>query len=174
VLLIVLAGLWAAVLIPATLRSREHAHDGRTMDGFHTAMRTLSRRTPPTDTRRILLPPPAIASPGGPIGPTVARRRTVFLRAVWAVAGTLLLALATGSALLWVTHIAADAALFGVVAWLRRISLAEAAEARRARRIAAIERARREAEREAAKVAAFRARVTRPYDELAQRRAVND
>ena len=33
VLLIVLAGLWAAVLIPATLRSREHAHDGRTMDG---------------------------------------------------------------------------------------------------------------------------------------------
>ena len=168
-LLIVLAGLWAAVLIPATLKSRDHAHDGRTMDGFHTAMRTLSRRTTPTDARRILVPPPSFTAPV-PSAPSVARRRAVFLRAVWAVAGTLLLAVAFGG-ILWLGQLAADAALGGVVTWLRRISVVEAQEARRARREMHAERLRREA----AQVAVFTARRSRPaYDELAHRRAVND
>ena len=175
VLLIVLAGLWAAVLIPATLRSREHAHDGRTMDGFHTAMRTLSRRTTTTtDSRRILLPPPSLTAVA-PSAPSVSRRRTVLLRVVWAVAGTLLAAVAFGGPLLWVAHVIADLGLVGVVGWLRRITLAEAQEARRIRRAMHLERVRRDAVRESAQVAAFRARAARPaYDELAHRRAVND
>ncbi|HVF19774.1 MAG TPA: hypothetical protein VNA14_05995 [Mycobacteriales bacterium] len=170
VLLIVLAGLWAAVLIPATLRSRDHAHDGRTMDGFHTAMRTLSRRTTPTDSRRILIPPASLTSAAVTF-PGVARRRSVFLRAAWAAAGALLLAIAFGGWFLWLLQIGTDLALVGVVGWLRRISVAEAQEARRVRRAMHAERLRREA----AQVAAFAARRSRPaYDELAHRRAVND
>ena len=165
-----LAGLWAAVLIPATLRSRDHAHDGRTMDGFHTAMRTLSRRTTPTDSRRILVPPPSLTSAAASF-PSVARRRSVFMRTAWAAAGTLLLAIAFGGWALWLLQVAADFAVVGVVGWLRRISVAEAQEARRVRRAMYAERVRREA----AQVAAFAARRSRPaYDELAHRRAVND
>ena len=165
-----LAGLWAAVLIPATLRSRDHAHDGRTMDGFHTAMRTLSRRTTPTDSRRILVPPPSLTSDASSF-PSVARRRSVFMRTAWATVGTLLLAVAFGGWPLWLLQVAADAALLGVVAWLRRISVAEAQEARRARRAMHAERLRREA----AQVAVFTPRRSRPaYEELAHRRAVND
>ncbi len=171
VLLIVLAGLWAAVLIPATVRSRDHAHDGRTMDGFHTAMRTLSRRPPSsTDSRRILVPTPQVTG-AAPSSPSLARRRLVFLRVLGAAAASLAFAVALGGPLWWLVHLAADAGLVAVVVWLRRTSLVEAEQARRARATVRADRVRREA----AQLAAYRSRANRyTYVELPQRRAVGD
>lgn len=172
VLLIVLAGLWAAVLIPATVRSRDHAHDGRTMDGFHTAMRTLSRRSPAasTDSRRILLPSPQMTG-APPSPPSLARRRAVFLRLLAAAAATLVLAIGLGGSLWWLLHLAVDAGLVGVVVWLRRTTIVEAEQARRLRQTMRAERARREA----AELAAYRSRADRStYIELPHRRAVGD
>lgn len=164
-----LAGLWAAVLIPATMRSRDHAHDGRSIEGFHTAMRTLSRRTGP-DTRRIVVPAPHVTAevPGVP---SLARRKTVFSRALATAIATFVLAVVTGG-VSWVLHLAADVALGGVVVWLRRAATAEAEHARRARR----ERQAERDHREAAELAAYRAsRAQRlAYDEISHRRAVND
>lgn len=164
-----LAGLWAAVLIPATMRSRDHAHDGRTIEGFHTAMRTLSRRTP-TDSRRIVVPAPRVTA-AAPDVPSLERRRTVLARVLAAVIVTFFLAVATGG-VSWLLHVAADIALVGVVAWLRRAALAEAAYARQQRRARAADRTHREA----AELEAYRASRAqrRAYDEIAHRRAVND
>lgn len=170
-LLIVLAGLWAAVLIPATMRSRDHAHDGRTMDGFHTAMRTLSRRSASsTDSRRILLPSPQVTG-AGPSGPSLARRRTVFLRLLGAAVATLSAAALLGGPLWWSLHVAADAGVVAVLVWLRRTTIAEAEQARRSRQAMRAGRTRREA----AELAAYRARAARPaWVELPHRRAVGD
>ena len=164
-----LAGLWAAVLIPATMRSRDHAHDGRTIEGFHTAMRTLSRRTP-TDSRRIVVPAPQVTS-DAPDVPSLARRRTVLIRALAASMGTFVLAVAAGGVTWLLLHVAADVALVGVVAWLRRAALAEAAYARQMRRARAADRSYREA----AELEAYRAsRAQRRAYEVEHRRAVND
>lgn len=170
VLLIVLAGLWAAVLIPATVRSRDHAHDGRTMEGFHTAMRTLSRRSPSaTDSRRILVPTSQMTGAGSPRA-DVGRRRTVLLRLLLAAAVTLLLGVARGG-VFWALHLLALAGVAATVVWLRRTAVAEAELARRERAALRVERDRREA----AELAAYRSRAARAtYAEVPHRRAVND
>ncbi|HVE97795.1 MAG TPA: hypothetical protein VNA12_01290 [Mycobacteriales bacterium] len=163
-----LAGLWAAVLIPATMRSRDHAHDGRSIEGFHTAMRTLSRRTPP-DSRRIVVPAPHVTS-DGPALPSLARRRAALLRTSAIVLATFGYAVAAGGRS-WLLHLAADAALVAVVMWLRRTALAEAAQARQQRRAQQELRAHREA----AELATYRARAARrTFEDLPQRRAVGD
>ena len=157
------------MLIPATMRSRDHAHDGRSIEGFHTAMRTLSRRTPP-DSRRIVVP--TAGALGDSTVPSVAQRRSVLLRTVAAVLATFVLAVATGG-VSWVLHLAADAALVGVVMWLRRAALADAEQAREARKARQLHRAHREA----AELAAYRARAARrtyAQPEAPRRRAVGD
>ncbi|HVE64685.1 MAG TPA: hypothetical protein VNB94_12910 [Mycobacteriales bacterium] len=171
VLLIVLAGLWAAVLIPATMRSRDHAHDGRTMDGFSTAMRTLSRRPAATaDSRRILVPTTSVTGPQSP-GPSLARRRTVFLRLLGLTVVSFVLAMLFGGPLWWLVQLAANAGLLAVVVWLRRTALAEAEQARQVRLAVRADRMRREA----AQLAAYRSRADRSaYLDLTHRRAVGD
>ena len=61
-LLLFLAAAWVAVLIPATRSSRDAAYDGRSMQGFSTAMRVLSRRTSSSEGRYVVMP--AVDAPG--------------------------------------------------------------------------------------------------------------
>jgi hypothetical protein len=181
VLLVVLAALWAAVLVPATLGSRTAHHDDRTMSGFSTAMRTLSRRSAGTqsDSRRIVVPTAAVTDARRKVLAARRRRRRLLLsRLLWAGGITLGLAVVLGGPWLAV-HAAVDLVLVGVIVFLRREALRTEAEQR-------AERRRLLAEREAAQHAAYLAaqarrraeqqsvrELVRPV-ELPQRRAVND
>jgi hypothetical protein len=149
VLLIVLAALWAAVLVPATLNSRTAAHDDRTINGFSTAMRTLSRRSATTsasDARRVLVPTLSVTDDRRKAQrERLRRRRLVLSRMCWTAVGTATLAVVLGGP--WVPiHLVVDVGLVGVLVWLRRAAVADEAIARAERRAAAAERAQLEHE----------------------------
>ncbi len=177
VLLIVLAALWAAVLIPATLRTRDTASEMRSIDGFHMAMRTLSRRTMPVDGRYIMIPTPAVTdAPRRETRAQMAHRRTMLLRLFWAAGGSLVLVALFGGPWLWV-HALADLALGGYVVWLRREAVRRTAELRQERRQEVRQREAEERERRAAAIAARRQReavraALAPVDEPVRRRVV--
>jgi Flp pilus assembly protein TadB len=144
--LIVLAALWAAVLVPATLNSRTAAHDDRTINGFSTAMRTLSRRsaTATADSRRVLVPTLSVTDDRRKARRERLRRRRVMLgRLLWTAVGTATLAVLLGGP--WVPiHLLVDVALVGALVWLRRAAIEEDRVARLERRAAAAERERLE------------------------------
>lgn len=147
-LLIVLAALWAAVLIPATLNSRTAAHDDRTINGFSTAMRTLSRRsaTATADSRRVLVPTLSVTDERRKARrERLRRRRLALTRVLWTAVGTATLAVLLGGPWLAI-HLAVDALLVAVLVWLRRAALVEERAARAERRAAAAEREQLERE----------------------------
>jgi hypothetical protein len=136
VLLLVLAGLWAAVLIPATRTSRDIVHDGRSMQGFSTAMRVLSRRAQPTYGRYIMVPTADMTevAPGGSPRQLV-RRRRMLARLVAVALITLLAAVVLGG--FWLpVHLAVDGLMVAYVVRLRRLALRRAEATRAARRAA--------------------------------------
>lgn len=53
---VVILGLWAAYLVPMALRRHDELSESRSVDRFSTAMRILSRRTPTTDRRYVVMP----------------------------------------------------------------------------------------------------------------------
>ena len=180
-LLIVLAALWAAVLVPATLNSRTAAHDDRTINGFSTAMRTLSRRsaTSTSDARRVLVPTLSVTDERRKARRArLRRRRAVLMRLLWTSAISAGLAVLLGGPWLAI-HLAVDVVLAGVVVWLRREAVRDERAQRAERRAAAEERERAEHE---AYVAAREERI-RQRGEIARlaatrpephRRAVGD
>jgi hypothetical protein len=102
--LVILAALWAVVLLPPLLRSRT----GRANDSigdFNYRLDVLGR------TNGALQPEssPRVASAGG----AAKRRRDVLRVLVSAVVVTGLLGLATNAPLLWAIHVGADLALLG-------------------------------------------------------------
>ncbi len=154
-LLLVLAGLWAAVLIPATRGGRDAAYDGRSIQGFHTAMRVLSRRTKPADGRYIMVPTPEVTG-GPPIGGRrqQQRRRRMLIRLMWAAGLSLVAAVFLRGP--WpVLHLVADGLLIGYAVRLRRLARVRTAVLRAARR-AELER------REAAHRAEYEAAHPKP------------
>ncbi len=164
-LLLVLAGLWAAVLIPATRGTRDAAYDGRSMQGFSTAMRVLSRRNAPADSRYIMVPTAATTSPTSKARRQQQRRRAVLARLVWACGLTLAAAVLLGGP--WpAAHLLCDLALVGYAVRLRRLELARATDQHTARR-AELDR------REAAHRAAYEAAHPRP-EPVAERPLVRE
>ncbi|MCA1822789.1 MAG: hypothetical protein ABR520_07430 [Mycobacteriales bacterium] len=150
-MVLVLVGLWLAVLIPMWLRNHDAAAEIRSVEGFSAAMRTLSRRTSGVCAAGRYVVRPVRGGLGAAdvtVTGAAARRRSNVellrrkqrLAQLVAVAGlTFLLAIAVGGLLTWV-HVAVDVALLGYVGWLRQQRLAELDRVRRARREALLAR----------------------------------
>ena len=114
--LLVLAAIWAAVLLPPYLQKRRAFHPHASIGDFRNQLAVLQRtgnpyapaRTAPSVSRRM--------SRGD-----VQRRRRDVLTTLAAAAGlTFLLALVSGGAV-WLLHLSVDAALLGYVAMLMHV-----------------------------------------------------
>jgi hypothetical protein len=114
VVLVILAALWAVVLLPPLLRSRTE----RTTDSigdFNYRLDVLGRTNGAlnTDRRRIV-----------PGERSAKRRRDVMRVLLVAVGASGLLALATNAQMLWAVHVTSDIALLGFFAlwaWARSV-----------------------------------------------------
>lgn len=130
--LLILAVIWAAVLIPPLLGARA---EGRPADSIGDFRRQLSvlRRAAPIGT---VAPPQQLAAYGTvPFVPgphtqsrqdaarrrTVKRRRDVFYALVTSMAGTLVLGMVPGLRVLWGLHLVLDALFVAYVALLVRM-----------------------------------------------------
>ena len=141
--LLVLAAIWAAVLVPPYLQKRRATHPSSSVVDFHQQLAVLQRtgralhagplhdgyapRAAMADLAR-----PAVAHrsvrPGG--RPDVIRRRRDVVCTLAAAAGlTFLLAMALGGNV-WILHLLVDAALLGYVALLLQIKQSRMAPAR--------------------------------------------
>lgn len=150
VVLVILAGLWAIVLVPPLLRARnERAADS--IGDFHQRLGVLgrthrpSRRTRSAPARLPAAVPPIPARPGSaPLRPDSAplrpgpewsarRRRDVVNVLVTTVALTLALAYLAGGAAAWSLHVLADVMLVAYVGLLLRFGHLQAERAGRVR-----------------------------------------
>jgi hypothetical protein len=143
--LVILAAIWAAVLLPPYLQNRRETRPGDSIATFRSQLSVLERTTPGGrasalgrydshyDTRFDIprYAPAAAARPAG--GPRNApspaalrrsearrRRRDVFLTLLGAVGVTFVLAIAMGGAV-WMLHLAVDLAFSAYVALLVKI-----------------------------------------------------
>ncbi len=117
--LILLAVVWAVVLVPPYLRHRGETRPGSSVSSFRQGLDVLGRSAPPSLASGPHLPPVRGAAPLGPGAPrgraAVRKRRRDVLLTLAGVAGfTFLLALAFGGMFL-LLNLAADAALAGYV-----------------------------------------------------------
>ncbi|CAN5673525.1 hypothetical protein BH24ACT4_BH24ACT4_03830 [soil metagenome] len=115
--LILLAVVWAVVLVPPYLRSRGAARPGSSVSSFRQGLDVLGQSAPPAVSTSAsfapVRPAPAAGTPRG--RPAVRKRRRDVLFTVAGAAGfTLLLALAFGGIFV-LAHLAVDAALAGYV-----------------------------------------------------------
>ena len=144
----VIVGLWAVVLVPMWLRKHDVTTESRSVDRFSTAMRTLSRRTPPPSrSHDVLMPrrsnPPLVS---GGRAPSSAARRAELARlaavrrrrtALVSMSGFLAVVLAAalvGVAPLWLPLLG----LVGFAGYVRHLRV----EALRAQQLARRERRR--------------------------------
>ena len=111
----VIVGLWAVVLVPMWLRKHDVTTESRSVDRFSTAMRTLSRRTPPPTRSQDRLMPARANAPivsGGRAPSSAARhaaaqrqatlrRRRTALASMGGFFAVVLLAAVMGVAPLW-------------------------------------------------------------------------
>lgn len=141
--LLILAVIWAAVLIPPALRSRAEGRPADSITAFHRQLAVLRRAGPrtgffadgpssprPGSLRSVTSPMPAFAP--RPMaaarayaavprrGSARRRRRDILLSLLVAAGSTLVLGVIPGLRMLWIVHVAADVLLFGYVALLVR------------------------------------------------------
>lgn len=113
--LILLAVVWAVVLVPPFLRSRGEARPGSSVSSFRQGLDVLGRSAPPAVSMGASFAPvrPALGA-GSPRGRAAVRkrRRDVMFTMAGAAGFTLLLALAFGGVFV-LAHLAVDAALAG-------------------------------------------------------------
>jgi hypothetical protein len=114
--LILLAIVWAIVLVPPFVRNRVDARPGSSVTSFRNGLDVLGRATPGAGLVGRRSPMSDLPLPGAPTGRAAARkRRRDVLVALAAAAGfTLLLALAFGGIAI-LLHLAVDAILAGYV-----------------------------------------------------------
>lgn len=135
--LIILAAIWAAVLLPPYLQNRRETRPGDSIATFRTQLSVLERTTPGgrngslshLDVGRYDPPryiPPAARRVAGRPAPSQAamrraevrrRRRDVFLTLLGAVAVTFLLAVVLGGSV-WMLHAVVDLGFLGYVGLL--------------------------------------------------------
>lgn len=115
--LILLAVVWAVVLVPPYLRSRGAARPGSSVSSFRQGLDVLGRSAPPAvSTAASFAPVRSAAAAGTPRGRGAARkrRRDVLFTMAGAAGFTLLLAVAFGGVFI-LAHLAVDVALGGYV-----------------------------------------------------------
>lgn len=148
-LLIVLAAVWAAVLLPPVIRARSEHRPSGSISDFRRQLHVLARTSPivggpvttytaPGVASRRLLPPgtarvvpirPGLVAPPSALRlgrrrATVKRRRDVFVGLAVAVVGSLVLGLLPPLRLLWTINIFIDvafAAYVGALVYLRNL-----------------------------------------------------
>jgi hypothetical protein len=130
VVLVILAVLWAVVLVPPLLRART-VRTADSIDDFHYRLGVLHRTQgmPAGPTAPPSAGPTAAAVPSARPAPRPAtgaakRRRDVVTVLLGVVAATFLVASATGSTFVWGVQVAADALLMAYVAlyaWFRSL-----------------------------------------------------
>ena len=124
-LLIVLAAVWAAFLIPPILRARSENRPSGSISDFRHQLRVLGRTSPVTRISPTAAPgavhlrPLSVVRPTSPtparLGAsrrTMKRRRDVFFGLLVVMAGSLLLGALPPLRVLWAVHVVADL-LFG-------------------------------------------------------------
>jgi hypothetical protein len=123
--LVVLAAIWAAVLLPPYLQKRRAFQPHASIGDFRNQLAVLQRTGDP------YAPAPLRAPSGRTMGRTDAqRRRRDVLATLTAAAGlTFLLALVAGGSV-WLLHLTVDAALLGYVALLMQVQQQRNAPAR--------------------------------------------
>lgn len=157
--LVILAAIWAAVLVPPYLQNRRETRPGDSIASFRSQLSVLERTTPggrASASARMDLPrydarrsPVAAAQPiRRPARPTDAalrraearrRRRDVFLTLLGAVGVTLVLAVALGG-LVWMLHLAIDAAFVAYVGLLVKMQQVSAEKEQKVRYLPASRR----------------------------------
>lgn len=132
--LVILALIWAAVLVPPYLQNRRETRPGDSIATFRTQLSVLERTTPGgrsgslarLDVGRYEAPryvPPAGRRPTSPSHAAMRRaearrrRRDVFLTLLGAVGVTLVLAVALGGSV-WMLHLLVDVVFAGYVIML--------------------------------------------------------
>jgi hypothetical protein len=136
--LILLAIVWAIVLVPPFVRNRSEGRFGSSVTSFQQGLDVLGRATPGSSlapVRRSSSLPPA---PGVPVGRSAAkrRRRDVLFALAGAAAFTFLLAVAFGGTMI-LLHLLVDAALGGYVFLLVQMRKMAAERAVKVRYLAA-------------------------------------
>ena len=118
---LLLVGLWAAVLVPGAWRDRRNS-PRQTVDGFHSAMQRLAT----CDKRRVLV----YGGPGREVHPArsarrqlMERRQLVLVRLAGLVAATFVTALVAGGWFWWTLSVLAIGALGAYVTALRWLKL---------------------------------------------------
>lgn len=114
--LILLAIVWAIVLVPPMVRNRVDSRPGSSVTSFRNGLDVLGRAAPGASLASRRPSRPDLPLPGAPTGRAAARkrRRDVLVGLVATAAFTFLLALAFGGILVLV-HLAVDVALAGYV-----------------------------------------------------------
>ena len=134
--LIVLAAVWAAFLLPPILRARsEHRPSGSITD-FRRQLHVLARSAPAgnvapqTIPGRVVPIRPNVVAPSAPLRlgrsrSTVKRRRDIFVGLLVAMAGSLVLGTLPPLRILWTIHVLLDVlfvAYVGALVYLRNLA----------------------------------------------------
>lgn len=141
VVLLVLAAIWAAVLLPPYLQKRRATHPSSSVVDFHQQLAVLQRTGRPlqdTGFRSAVSTGVYSPSPAPRMGraDVMRRRRDVFTTLSSAAVLTFFLALLLGGNV-WLLHLLVDAALLGYVALLMQIKQQRPVAARATARPAA-------------------------------------
>ena len=128
--LLILAALWGAVLIPPALRARAEASPADSIGSFRRQLRILQRTAPGAVASVTAIHPPWPVSPAGgrAAGPNRAararaqkRRRDIFFALLAGMAGSLLLGFLPALRVMWGLHVALDVTFLAYVALLLRM-----------------------------------------------------
>lgn len=134
--LLVLAAIWAAVLLPPYLQKRRATHPSSSVVDFHNQLAVLQRTGRPLNDTVIRSSPAAGVYAPRPAAPrmhhndVMRRRRDVFTTLSAAAVLTFFLALLMGGNV-WLLHLLVDAALLGYVALLMQVQQQRRAPVRR-------------------------------------------
>ncbi|MBX3287483.1 MAG: hypothetical protein KF703_19200 [Actinobacteria bacterium] len=120
--LVILAVVWAAVLVPPFVRNRRDGRPDNSVLSFRAQLSTLERATPGTTLRPYASSGRTVAAPR-PSAAVKRRRRDVLVGLAGATAFSFLLVLAVGGALLTLLFLASASALGLYVYALRQLQL---------------------------------------------------
>jgi len=127
VVLLILAVMWLAVLLPPALRRRYESRPGASIGAFQRQLMVISQTTP--GGQRVVETEHRIAAPGAPMTLREARqrRRDILVGLAVAAGASLLLAIAIGGPLPVGFNLVADTLLVGYIALLARAQRVSAA-----------------------------------------------